>query len=75
MLFRTKYINDSPKRSDTDTYTIKAVNEHGEDEASVQIVVICEWLRLSRRRGVGWPGGVTYETMGIEVTVTRMLAD
>ena len=40
--FRTKYINDSPKRADTDTYTIKAVNEHGEDEASLRICVICE---------------------------------
>ncbi|KAF0296563.1 Twitchin [Amphibalanus amphitrite] len=38
--YRTKYTNDRPKRSDTDTYTIKAVNEHGEDEASIQIVVI-----------------------------------
>ncbi|XP_037071181.1 LOW QUALITY PROTEIN: twitchin-like [Pollicipes pollicipes] len=38
--YRTKYINDTPKRGDTGTYTIKAVNEHGEDEAQVDVIVV-----------------------------------
>ena len=40
---RTKYTNDTPKRGDSGVYTIQATNQHGRDEATIEITVVCEY--------------------------------
>ncbi|KAF0299363.1 Twitchin [Amphibalanus amphitrite] len=38
--YRTKYTNDTPKRGDSGVYTIQATNQHGRDEATIEITVV-----------------------------------
>ena len=47
-MFQTKHTNDSSGGADTDWYTVRAVNGHGQDGAPLQICVICEYRGWGR---------------------------
>lgn len=40
--YMTKYHNDNPKRKESGTYKITAVNKFGQDTAEVEITVTCK---------------------------------
>lgn len=41
--YLTKYQHSSPRRKDTGTYKIQAVNKYGQDTAEFEIIVTCEY--------------------------------
>lgn len=40
--YNTKFRNDNPERKDTGTYKILAQNKYGQDQAEIEITVICK---------------------------------
>lgn len=42
--YNTKFFNDNPERKDTGTYKIVAQNKYGQDQAEIEITVICKYL-------------------------------
>lgn len=42
--YNTKFFNNHPERKDTGTYKITAVNKYGQDQAEIEITVVCKLL-------------------------------
>lgn len=45
--YNTKFYNDNPERKDTGTYKIVAQNKYGQDQAEIEITVICKCFILA----------------------------
>lgn len=41
--YNTKFIHDHPERKDTGVYKIVAINKYGQDQAEIDITVICKY--------------------------------
>lgn len=46
--YLTKYQHASPRRKDSGTYKIQAVNKYGQDTAELEIIVTCEYYYQPR---------------------------
>lgn len=40
--YNSKFFNDRPERKDTGVYKIVAVNKYGQDQAEIDITVVCK---------------------------------
>lgn len=45
--YNTKFHNDNPERKDTGTYKIVAQNKYGQDQAEIEITIICKYSKSS----------------------------
>lgn len=45
--YNTKLYNDSPERKDTGTYKLVAQNKYGQDQAEIEITIICKYSKSS----------------------------
>lgn len=41
--YNSKFFNDKPERKDTGVYKIVAVNKYGQDQAEIDITVVCKY--------------------------------
>lgn len=41
--YNSKFFNDKPERKDTGVYKIVAVNKYGQDQAEIEITVVCTY--------------------------------
>lgn len=44
--YLSKYQHSSPRRKDSGTYKIQAINKYGQDTAEVEIIVVCKYTKL-----------------------------
>lgn len=42
--YLSKYQHSSPRRKDSGTYKIQAVNKYGQDTAELEIIVTCKFI-------------------------------
>lgn len=42
--YNTKLIHDHPERKDSGIYKIVAINKYGQDQAEIEITVVCKYL-------------------------------
>lgn len=50
--YMSKYQHSSPRRKDSGTYKIQAVNKYGQDTAELEIIVICKCLCFETLREI-----------------------